>query len=267
MNADVLTKEQVDVLRTLHQIWEREKIVLIGATALGCFIDMRWRQIYDLDLSISVSLDKYSSDLDHIPGWSQNPNLEQRWSAPGSVHIDIIPATSNLLNQGEFIWPQSGFRMSLVGLRLAFEYGVPFRPADDFKILIAPVPVITVLKMIAYQEKPPERARDLLDIAHIVEEFLPVNDQRRYADEVFDLHLSYEESSAFCLGKEIGSIANERELNEISSFIVMVRNDSDPNVTQSRMLQGSAAWRRDPRNLMKSLDAFDMGLRLGAKAF
>jgi predicted nucleotidyltransferase len=239
---------------------------LIGATALGCFIDMRWRQTYGLDLSINVSHDKYLSDLDHIPGWSQDPNLEQRWSAPGSVHIDIIPAASNLLNQGESIWPKSRFRISLVGLRLAFEYGVLFRPADNFEILVAPVPVITVLKMIAYQEKPPERVRDLLDIARIVEEFLPINDQRRYADEVFDLHLSYEESSAFCLGKEIGSIANERELNEISSFMVMVRNDSDPHATQSRMIQGSAAWRRDPRNLMKSLDALDMGLRLGARA-
>jgi predicted nucleotidyltransferase len=267
MNSHVLTEEQVDALRTLRQIWDQEKIVLIGATALGCFIDMHWRQTYDLDLSISVSLDKYPSDLSHIPGWSQDPNLEQRWLAPGIVHIDIIPADSIALSQGGFVWPKSGFSMSLVGMRLAFRHGVPFRPADDFEILVAPVPVIAVLKMIAYQEKPPERIRDLLDIAHIVEEFLPADDQRRYSDEVFDLHLSYEETSAFCLGKEMGSIANERELCEISSFVAMLRNVSDPNATQSRMLQGSAAWRRDPRILLKSLDAFDKGLRLGAKAF
>jgi hypothetical protein len=96
-----------------------------------------------------------------------------------------------------------------------------------------------------------------------VEEFLPGDDQRRYSDEIFDLQLSYEETSAFCLGKEIGLIVNEQELKEVLSFIAMARNDNDPIATKSRMLQESAAWRQNPQLLMKSLDAFDAGVRLG----
>jgi predicted nucleotidyltransferase len=265
MKADVLTPEQVDALRTLHGIWGKQKIVVIGATALGFFIDMRWRQTYDLDLSISISLDEYQSDLARIPAWSHDPKQEQRWTAPGEIRIDIIPASSSLLKQGECVWPKSGFRISLVGMRLAFEYSVPFKLADDFEILVAPVPVIVVLKMIAYQEKRLERIRDLADIAHSMEEFLPVDDQRRYSDEIFDLHLNYEETSAFCLGKEIGLIVNDRELKNVLSFTAMVRNDSDPIATQGRMLRESAAWRQNPQLLMKSLDAFDIGVRLGTK--
>jgi hypothetical protein len=41
MKADVLAIEQVDALRTLQGIWGEHKIVVIGATALGFFIDMR----------------------------------------------------------------------------------------------------------------------------------------------------------------------------------------------------------------------------------
>lgn len=265
MKADVLTPEQVDALRTLHGVWGKQKIVVIGATALGFFMDMRWRKTYDLDLSISVSLDKYHSDLARIPGWSQDQKEEQRWLAPGNIRIDIIPAAGSLLKQGEFVWPKSGFRISLVGMRLAFEYGVPFKLADDLEIFVAPVPVIVVLKMIAYQEKRLERIRDLADIIHSIEEFLPADDQRRYSDEIFDLQLSYEETGAFCLGKEIGLIANERELKKVLSFTTMARDDREPIATKSRMLQESAAWRQNPHLLMKNLDAFDTGVRLGTK--
>jgi len=211
MKANVFTKDEVNALRMLRQVWAGEKIVLIGATALGCFFDMRWHQTYDLDLSISVSLE-YSSDLNRLVGWSRDSRIEQRWLAPGNVRIDIIPAASNLLDKGEVVWPQSGFRMSLVGLRLAFEHGVALRPAADFEILVAPVPVIAVLKVISYQEKAQERTRDLADIAYILEEFLSPDDQRRFSDQAFEFGLNYEETSAFFLGKEIGSIANKTEL-------------------------------------------------------
>jgi predicted nucleotidyltransferase len=265
MNTDILTKEQVEALRTLHRIWEKQKIVVIGATALGFFIDMRWRKTHDLDLSISVSLNKYQSDLARIPGWSQDPKQEQQWSAPGGIRIDIIPASSSLLKQGEFVWPKSGFKISLAGMRLAFDYGVPVKLADDLEILVAPVSVIVVLKMIAFQEKRLERIRDLVDIVHSIEEFLPADDPRRYSDEIFDLQLSYEETGAFCLGKEIGSIVNEKELKKVLSFTAMARDDNDPIATKTRMVQESAAWRHNPQLLMKSLDAFDIGLHHSTK--
>jgi predicted nucleotidyltransferase len=263
MNTDILSKEQIEALKTLHKVWGKQKIVIIGATALGFFIDMRWRKTHDLDLSISVSLNKYQSDLAQIPGWSQDPKQEQQWSAPGGVRIDIIPATSILLKQGEFVWPKSGFRISLLGMRLAFEYGVPVKLAENVEIFVAPVPVIVVLKMIAFQEKRLERIRDLVDIVHSMEEFLPADDPRRYSDEIFDLKLSYEETSAFCLGKEIGSIVNEREQKEVLSFIAMARDDNDPIATKTRMLQESAAWRQNPQLFTKCTDAFNTGVHLG----
>ncbi len=54
MKPITLTAQQVEALKTLLQIWPEERIVLIGAAALGCFLDMRWRQTYDLDLSVGT---------------------------------------------------------------------------------------------------------------------------------------------------------------------------------------------------------------------
>ena len=255
----------MDALRTLHRIWGKQKIVAIGATALGFFIDMRWRKTYDLDLSISVSLKRYQSDLARIPGWSQAPKQEQQWSTPDGTRIDIIPVPPSLLKRGEFVWPKSGFRISLVGMRLAFENGVLIKIASDLEILAAPVPVIVVLKMIAFQERPFERIRDLADIVHSMEQFLPADDPRRYSDKIFDFHLSYEETGAFCLGKEIGCIVNKRELKEVLSFTAMARNDSNSIALKSRMIRESAAWRENPQLLINNLDAFDAGMRFGNK--
>jgi len=201
---------RVEALNTLQQIWSKEQIVLIGASALGCFLDMRWLQTYDLDLSVSVSVEEYASDLKNLRGWIPDSHFEPRWIAPGGVRIDIIPAGSGLLAAGELVWPQSGIRMSLVGLRLAFENNETLQLAQNLEFRIARMPVIAILKMIAYQDKPTERNRDLSDLAYILDEFLTDDDPRRFDDEVFQLNLAYEETSAFFLGKEIGQIVKKQ---------------------------------------------------------
>lgn len=254
---------QVEALNTLQQIWSKEQIVLIGASALGCFLDMRWRQTYDLDLSVSVSVEEYASDLKNLRGWIPDSHFEPRWIAPGGVRIDIIPAGSGLLAAGELVWPQSGIRMSLVGLRLAFENNETLQLAENLEFRIARMPVIAILKMIAYQDKPTERNRDLPDLAYILDEFLSDDNPRRFDDEVFQLSLAYEETSAFFLGKEIGYIVNEAERAKVNSFLALLRDESHPTLAQSKMLiSAPASWQKDQNILLRRLDVFDQGLRL-----
>ena len=239
--------------------------MLIGASALGHFIDMRWRQTRDLDLSISISLEEYARALDQLPGWMRDRGLEQRWIAPGDVRIDIVPAGPRLLEVGEVVWPVSGIRMSLVGLRLAFESHVSVPIAPDFELQIARAPVIALLKMIAYQDRPVERARDLSDLTYIMEEYLPADDPRRFSDEAYEFGLSYESASAFFLGKDIGATVNEMERKAVNRFLAIVRDESDPYLTQAKMaMSGPVSWRRDPRPLLQRLDAFDQGLSFGS---
>ncbi len=44
--------------------------------------------------------------------------------------------------------------------------GVAFDVDEGLSVPIAPVPVIAVLKMISYLDRPAERERDLRDLAH-----------------------------------------------------------------------------------------------------
>ena len=254
--------EQISALKTLRKVWTEEQMVLVGASALGCFMDMRWRKTYDLDLSISVSLETFMSDLQRLPGWNPESKPEYRWTAPGGVRIDIIPASPRLLAAREIVWPKSGNRMSLLGLRLAFENNERIQISDDLFLHVARIPVVATLKMIAFQDSPAERTRDLADLAYILEEFLAEDDPRRFDDEVFQSGLSYEETSAFFLGKEIGKITNEAELARINAFLEILRDESHATLAQSKMLIASpASWRKDPTILLQRLDVFDKGIR------
>src|SRR6267142_4639694 len=134
--------------------------------------------------------------------WSKN---QQVW------HSDILPAGPNLRRAGTLRWPRSGNEMSLLGQRLAFEQARDVQVASDFSIRVAPVPVVCVLKMVAYQDRPQARARDLEDLAHIFDEYVPADDQRRYSDEVPEAGIDFEVVSAFLLGRDIGALVNSEE--------------------------------------------------------
>ncbi len=260
------TPGQIAALRKLRELWPDTPFVLVGASALGCFLDFRWRATNDLDISVSIELDELPAGLDRLPGWSADPRAEHRWLAPEDVKVDILPAGPNLRRAGTLRWPRSGNEMSLLGQRLAFEHARDVQVASDFSIRVAPVPVVCVLKMVAYQDQPQARTRDLEDLAHF-DEHVPADDQRRYSDEVPEAGIDFEVVSAFLLGRDIGALVNIEERAAVASFIAKVRDENDPPVTQARMANvAPVSWRRDPEALLTRLDAFERGLGSPASA-
>jgi predicted nucleotidyltransferase len=223
-------------------------------------MDMRWRQTHDLDLSLAASLEEYPARLDLQHGWSPDPGFEHRWLAPTGVKVDVIPAGPELLRRGEFTWPRSGHRMSLLGFRLAFERAVPVHITADVIVRVAPVPVVVVLKMVAYMDRPGERLRDLEDIGYILEGFVGPDGKERYSDIVFERGLTYDEVSPFLLGQEISAIVNAPEREAVQRFLGVVEDERDPRGTQAQMVRlGPASWHRDPEHLIRRLNAFKQG--------
>jgi len=254
------TPEQIDALQSLVRLWSSERFTLVGASALGCFMDMQWRKTQDLDLSLAASLEEYPARLDLLPGWSRDLTFEHRWLAPSGVKVDVIPAGPELLKQGDLTWPRSGQRMSLLGFRLTFERAVSVHITADLTVRVAPIPVVVVLKMVAYMDRPGERQRDLEDIGYIFEDFVGPDAKERYSDIVFDRGLTYEEVSPFLLGKEISAIVNAAEREAVQRFLGVVEDERDLRATQAQMVRlGPASWHRDPEQLIRRLSAFKQG--------
>jgi hypothetical protein len=80
-------------LSALRSVWETDRFIVIGATAIDLHIGLRWRQTFDLDLSVAAGLDTYGEDLErpwerdsdladlsHILSGFLGPDAAERWS-------------------------------------------------------------------------------------------------------------------------------------------------------------------------------------------
>ena len=252
------TTGQRQALRQIAELWDN-RFCLIGASALACQIDLP-RRTDDLDISVSVSLDQLAADLPRLEGWTVNPRHEHEWRSPVGIKVDILPAGPALLAAGVLIWPGTGARMNLTGLRLALERGVMFEVEPGLSVPVAPVAVIAVLKMISYLDRPDERGRDLHDLAHILEKYVPPDDERRFATEVIDAGVQYEHASAFLLGDDLRQLVNAAERQAVHEFLTRVRDERHPSATQARMArQGPSSWGQDPEELLARAEAFLLG--------
>lgn len=252
------TEEQVSALRTVDRLWAGRQFVLIGASALACFMEVGWRATQDLDLLLVASLDNYPAGLDQIPGWRRDALLEHRWLSPEGVRLDVIPAGDRLLAQGELVWSESAFRMSLVGVRLALEENLAVAVSNELTVQVAPVPVVALLKVAAFLDRPNERQRDLEDLTHILDKYPNSRDERRFSDEVFELGLSYEEAGPFVLGHQLGSLANEEETELLHRFISQVHRNVELQARMARL--GPARWQGRPDEIVTRIAAFEKGI-------
>lgn len=255
-----LSHDQVRALKDLRSAWPGHQIVLIGASALQCFLDMRSRQTRDIDLSISIALEEYPGPLAGRPGWSPRANGPHKWDFEHVVELDILPAGPRLLAAGKISWP-GGSEMNLTGFRLAFEHSVGVEIAPGLSIDVAPVAVIVLLKMVAYLDRPFERTRDLVDIALILDEWPPDEDDARFGDAVRRLGLTHEQIGPYLLGQHLGRIANAGEQSLIRAFLEKAANEDDRHQTQTRFISvGPAHWGREPAELIQRVDALRRGI-------
>jgi predicted nucleotidyltransferase len=246
-----LTAAQLHALRTLHAAYPDAEIALIGATALAFHIDMAWRTSIDLDLVIAVPL----ADLDpmKLPGWRRHPKLEHNWRTDQGVLVDLVPAPSDALDIGELVWPASGHRMNLTGVRQAFQSN-KVQLETDLSIAVASVPAIAIMKMSAFVDRPYEREKDLKDLAHILNEYPSLDDDELFSDEIRAMGLDLGAARAFVLGRRLRDITDERDWDVINAFFDRVEED----VHWTRFVENSP-WRNDEDELRSRRDALRSG--------
>lgn len=253
--------DEVEALRTLARTWPKAKMVVLGAAALRCFMPMSWRTTEDLDLTVAASIDDATAALSLFPGWSSDPRQEQRWRTPSGIAVDIVPASDEDLARGHIEWPRSGFRMSLLGMRLAFEHAVALRIAVDLEVHVAPIRVISVLKMIAYIDRPEARAKDLGDLAHIMYGYLGDDSDRRFSVEVPDDLTEYDDVAPYLLGRDVGAVVDPEERRRISDFVTTIDDEArGPGLLARMSILGPPAW-RDPDEVLERMRAFQRGMQ------
>jgi predicted nucleotidyltransferase len=229
-----LSEDQARALQHLANLWRETRFCLIGASALACQIDLP-RQTADLDITVSVSLDALEPGLQRLEGWRRHTRSEHGWFSPAGVRVDILPAGPSHLAAGEIVWPGTGARMSLAGLRLALATGEPLEVHPGLRFPVAPVPVIALLKRVSYLDRPAERERDLHDLAHVLEGYVPPEETRRFAPRVLDAEVSFEHASSYLLGLDLSQMVDDTERETVEEFVSRVRDERHASGAQGRM--------------------------------
>lgn len=250
------SEAELKALAEVARVLDGVDFVLIGAAALREFGHCHWRSTLDLDFTVALDGDAFPGPLEGGM-LRRDARLEHRWYS-GGVSLDILPAGPRLIEQGFIRWGDK--TMNLTGMQLALAHAVPRQLAPGLVIRVAPPAVITVLKMVAYCDRPAERERDLGDLAHLLEDYVGDNDDRRFEDSVVAANLDWDHVSAHELGMDVAGIITAAELPSIESFLELACG-GDAQGTLARLLRVSS-FARDEREqrVMGQLDAFRRGL-------
>ena len=251
--------DEVRALQTLVRIWTMNRFALIGASALRVHLGNLSRETHDIDVVLDVALDQYPEGLDLVPGWSQAPGQDHTWIGPGQVRVDVLPMTAAGGSQGTLTWPGRGFKMTLTGLRLVSPSAVETHLDPELRVRVAPLEVITLLKMVSFLDRPHERDRDLADIALVFDSFVPEDDPHRFDEPVHELGLQFEEVSPYMLGRKLSGLVNREERGAVNNFVHLLK---EAGYAQARMIEGGpSSWHKQPEEWLLRLGAFERGLQ------
>lgn len=213
---------QVAVLQALVHQCRGHRLVLIGAGAIGCSLEMTWRSTQDLDPLLASNAEAVVDQLPDL-GLRQDPKLEHRWIAQNGVALDILPASEREISQGKLTWPTSGNEMSLVGMDLALQHTFRVPLGDKLALDVASVPALAVLKMAAWLDSGSARTRDLSDLGYLMADYLAADAMRRWDDAQLT-SAEFDEQSALALGLDVGSIAEKPHAKLVRRFVDSVRD-------------------------------------------
>ena len=96
---------------------------------------------------------------------------------------------------------------------------------------------------------------------HVPMAWLPIDDERRYDDEVLADQVPYDDVPALLLGRAIATVARAPHLEVVRRFLDRVGDEA--NSAHGLMLKhGPVAWRNDEDRLVRRLAALRRGIGL-----
>jgi predicted nucleotidyltransferase len=259
-----LNAAQQHALSDLRQRCPQVRLVLIGAAAIQVYFELH-RFTSDVDLVLVLEAEALQPLMLGL-GWQRSATMLHRYRHPNGTVADVLPASPALVARGVVAFGDNE-ELSLTGFDLALEHTQPVQLSGGTTIEVVALPVLVVLKIVAWLERPQERQKDLGDLAQILMYALEDDDERRWdaAHPVCASGLDHEDQSAFFIGYEVGLIAKPPHADAIARFLAQV---SDTNaVTFAQMVRAAAYSGDDPEERQaRLLRAFAQGERAGAQS-
>jgi len=192
--SDSFSLAEMEALESFRDTIAPNRWSLIGASAIRCRLPLP-RLTADIDFAVAVPDDDVRTRLTKA-GWRHDSGKLQRWTR-GTARVDVVSATEDDVLAGVVVL-EGGFSLSVVGLDLAYSAVEHVLLRDTLTIPVARLPVIALLKMVAWLERP-DRQRDLHDLIFIFDNALADDDEVRWdpGHALASTNLDYPNQSAF----------------------------------------------------------------------
>jgi predicted nucleotidyltransferase len=176
-------KIEKPVVETLHIVKKvadslRISFFVIGASARDFILKHHYgieprRRTGDIDIGLEVaSWEQFKTLFESLISTGQfSPTPERQRLSCGAVLIDILPFGPITDEGKEISWPpEHEIIMSMAGFEEAYTHSITARLSSDpdLDVKLASLPGLTIMKLISWKERYPDRKRDAEDLLLIM---------------------------------------------------------------------------------------------------
>lgn len=251
-------------------------VCLIGARARSIWLENIYglrerRSTSDSDFVVHVgswsAFERLADQLVEAQEWRKDRQSTQRFYTPAGQMVDLVPC-GDIAENGTVAWPPDGAqRMDVRGLELAIEYGIALEIAEGRAVAVAPLPVLSLLKVIAWYDRPSGRERDaqdlliLLDTYADTQEFDALLSDSREHDDLYELEDDLTRRGARLLGRTAADIA---DADALELCLEILGTETDATGSLQMVIHGAPSLRADESRrediALDLLEAFFKGL-------
>ena len=229
------------------------------------------RATRDVDVAIAVGgWESYAALRERLiteQGFTDE-DPKQKVRSPDGVELDLVPFGEIADASGQIHFPPDDRpEMTVLGLEEARRTAVSFT-FDGLSIEVVSLPALGLLKLIAWDERPHERAHDAQDLCFILREYFDVSIEtivQKHADLFDEEDFSSPLASARAYGREIASLLQENDTlrNHVARILERETNDIHQSSLADAMKSAGCYPEYDLR--FDSIVALLRGIREGLK--
>lgn len=216
----------------------------------------------DIDFAIYIpSKEDYKNLIDHlVKNENYNTSTENEFVvfSPNGTQVDLLPF-GEIEIEGKVMVDGVGLsKIAVNGFREVYKNGleeIEFDNSQTFKV--CSLPSIVILKLIAYDDRPEIRQKDIQDISLILNHYFDIETELIYEqhNDLFEDDRELSIIAARVIGRQIKTILNESK--ELENRIINILEAEVSDVKKSKiaefMIQGTDKSIKDAINILNEM--------------
>lgn len=247
INIEQLRQEGLkELFEALERAFNGLKIdfYLVGAIARDTWFvhnGMRPSGTKDVDFAVFIpakeDFAKLKKHLKEKEGFNDSTQNEFVLFSPKGLQVDLLPF-GEIEVEGKVMLEGKGFaKIAVNGFREVYENGTHPVEFDKHTFKVCSLPGIVILKLIAYDDRPQERQKDIEDIRLILEHYFDIESDIIYENhnDLFDDNTDLPHIAARVLGRQMKLILDRS--TDLKHRVVSILENQIQNPEKSKIAE------------------------------